>query len=132
MHIKGNEKGIKKRYRRFDRVLVMGWQTYERVSFLDKSSTMVGLHSFHSWDRKKTTPEKKAKPPKKLIKYLNSFLKVNAVSKRLTDLFRKSGVRSITYTPNGVDTEIFVKTKEPSSGPNFSVGYSGSKAHDWR
>ncbi len=130
MHIKGNEHKIKRRYKRYDRVLVMGWQNFERVSFLDKSNTMVGIHSFHGWDKKKSMPMKEAKPPRKLIDFLSSFHSVNAISLRLYGLFKKR-LNNIYYTPNGVDTEIF---HPPTHDINrkFTVGYSGSKAHDWR
>ncbi len=132
MHIKGNEKEIKKKWKKYDRILVMGWQTFDRISFLDRSITLVGIHSFHSWDDRKTTPEKDVRPPRKLIKFLSSFRGVNAVSKRLTQLFCDNGVENIHYTANGVDTEIFRNISPPPIGKTLVVGYSGSKAHDWR
>ena len=132
MHIKGREHEIKKKYKKFDKILVMGWQTYERVSFLDKSITMVGLHSFHSWDKRKTTPEKDVKPPSKLIDFLSGFHRVNAVSLRLTKLFTRHGLSNVIYTANGVDTEIFRCIKSPPLKKELIVGYTGSKAHDWR
>jgi len=109
----------------------MGWQVYERVKFLPKKITSVGIHSFHGWDKKKTTINKDVKPPNKLIDHLNTFRSVNAVSKRLTSLFSKHGV-NVTYTPNGVDTEIFQCKSHPPLKSVITVGYSGSKAHDWR
>ena len=100
---------------------------------MPKKNTLIGLHSYHSWDKKKTTPDNKEEmvPPKKLVNFLNGFLRVNAVSSSLTRVFKKAGVGKIYYTPNGADTSIF------SPGPfreatGLSVGYSGSKAHDWR
>ncbi|KKM05215.1 hypothetical protein LCGC14_1756380 [marine sediment metagenome] len=131
MNIKGGERDIKKRYKKFDRILVMGWQNYERVKFLDKSVTMVGIHSFHGWDERKTTPDKDAQPPSKLIKFLSQFLAVNVVSQRLANLFNKCGI-NVHYTPNGVDTQIFRRISSPPIGKTLIVGYSGSKAHDWR
>lgn len=129
-HIKGNRKTIKKIYKKFDLFFVMGWQTFESVDFLPKDKIITGLHSHHSWDDKKTTPEKNVNPPSKLIDNLNSFIRVNAVSKKLYDLFKSSGVENISYTPNGADTDIF----KPSSRNNdvFTVGYSGTQTHDWR
>ena len=133
IHIKGNIKHIKKKHKKYDRFLVMGWQTFNVVDFLPKSRTLIGVHSFHSWDKRKTTPEKSATPDKKLIRFLNKFLRVNVVSMRLFDTFSSAGVEKIYYTPNGVDLDMFTK-KNISVDPkeNFYVGYSGSKAHDWR
>lgn len=131
MHIKGNEKEIKKKYKKFDQTLVMGWQTYDRISFLDKSTTLIGVHSHHGWDERKTTPERDVNPPRKLIKFLSKFKRVNTVSKRLYNLFRKNGLHSVYYTPNGVDTQLF-DCPNRSPHDNFTIGYSGSKAHDWR
>ena len=129
--IKGNEKKIKKIYKKFDRILVMGFQTYERIKFLPKHETLIGIHSFHSWDGKETTPENMNErvPPKKLIDFLNGFARVNAVSQQLTNVFEKAGVK-VVHTPNGVDTKEFVS--RPSNNKKLTVGYSGSSAHDWR
>ena len=133
--IKRNEKHIKKIYKKYDLFFVLGWQTYERVSFLPKKHTLVGIHSYHSWDKKKTTPDSKddMKPPTRLVDFLNGFLRVNAVSLQLTNVFKKYGVEKIYYTPNGADTDIFKrKSISRKTGGDFIVGYSGSKAHDWR
>jgi glycosyltransferase involved in cell wall biosynthesis len=128
--IKGREKEIKKKYKKYDLFYVMGFQTYERINFLPKDRTMVGIHSCHSWDNKKTTPTNVVKPDKALVAYLNTFLRVDAVSKYLYDLFNEAGVESLYYTPNGVDSELF----RPHDGirEGFTVGYSGTKTHDWR
>ena len=131
MPIKANVDNIKKKYKKFDSVLVMGWQTYEHVSFLPKHITMVGIHSFHAWDNRSTTPEKDEIPPRQIVDYLSSFKSVNAVSQRLSDAFINQGL-NVVYTPNGVDTNIFVRTKNPPISKSLIVGYSGSKAHDWR
>tara|TARA_Y100000034_G_C6874217_1_gene399525 strand:- start:420 stop:1334 length:915 start_codon:yes stop_codon:yes gene_type:complete len=128
--IKKGEKKIKKVYKKYDKFLVMGWQTYDRIKFLPKKETLVGIHSAHSWDDRKTTPEKDVKPPKKLIRFLNDFRAVNAVSYRLYKLFKKNGVKKMHYTPNGADSQIF--TYHFAKNKEFAVGYSGSKAHDWR
>lgn len=122
---------IKKIYKDFDRVFVMGWQNYQLVKFIPKKITMVGLHSFHSWDDRKTTIDKDVTPPADMLKHLSGFLKINAVSLRLTTLFRKHGL-NVVYTPNGVDTKIFHRYAVPPLGQRLIVGYSGSKAHDWR
>jgi glycosyltransferase involved in cell wall biosynthesis len=127
---KKNKKRIKKISHKYDYFFVMGWQNFPIVSFLPKDKTLVGIHSFHSWDERKTTPELSAIPPVELIGNLNEFLGVNAVSQRLTDLFRGLGVSKIHYTPNGSDIELF---KPPEKRPDtFYAGYSGTKKHDWR
>ena len=129
MPIKGNEKKVNKAAGKYDRILVMGYQTFDRLD-ISKEDVMVGIHSAHSWDDKKTTPDKDVTPPRKLIEKLNGFQRVNAVSRRLYKQFRDAGVKKIYYTPNGADTEIF----KPGYKENkkMTVGYSGSKAHDWR
>ena len=127
---KKNKKRIKKIAHKYDYFFVMGWQNFPIVNFLPKNKTLVGIHSFHSWDERKTTPELSATPDVELIKHLNGFLGVNAVSKRLTDLFGGLGVNNIHYTPNGSDIELF---KPPKKRPDtFYAGYSGTKKHDWR
>ena len=131
--IKGNIKDIKKKYKKYDRFLVMGWQTYDSVKFLPKSETLIGVHSFHSWDKGETTPEKSAIPNSRLIEFLNKFLKVNVVSERLMDIFESAGVEDLYYTANGVDTKLFTqKSIDAKFKEDFYVGYSGSKSHDWR
>lgn len=129
--IKSNEAKIKKTFRKYDRILVMGWQTYNRVRFIGKLNVMIGLHSHHSWDKRRTKPDKDVNPPKPLVQFLSKFYGVNAVSKKLYDLFKNNGLENIHYTPNGVDTEIF-KCQTNDMSKKFTVGYSGSKGHDWR
>jgi len=131
MHIKKNIKAIKKQYSKFDKVFVMGWQNYQLVTFIPKKNVMVGLHSFHSWDERKTTIKQDVDPPSKLLDDLSGFSKVNAVSLRLTNLFKKHGIK-VVYTPNGVDTKIFYRRVLPPVENSLVAGYSGSKAHDWR
>ena len=128
--IKKNEKQIKKVYKKYDLFFILGFQTYERINFLPKKNTLVGIHSHHSWDERRTTPEKDVNPPSRLIDFLNEFLRVNTVSNRLYNLFKTNGVSKIFYTPNGVDTSLFFP--EPIKHKGFVVGYSGSVAHDWR
>ena len=128
--IKKGEKQIKKVYKNYDLFYVMGFQTFDKVSFLPKSKTIVGVHSCHSWDNKKTTPTKVVYPDKKLIKHLNSFLRVNVVSEYLYDIFKHSGLNDIYCTSNGVDSNIFIPQK--NNNKEFTIGYSGTATHDWR
>jgi len=127
---KKNKKRIEKIAHKYDYFFVIGWQNFASIDFLPKKKTLVGIHSSHAWDDHKTTPDHDVQPPNKLIKYLNKFLGVNAVSQRLTNLFGKAGVEKIRYTPNGADIELF---KPVGYKPDkFYVGYSGTKKHDWR
>lgn len=127
MYTKGDIALIKKEYKKYDKIFLMGWQTYERVSFIDPKIICTGIHSHHSWDNKKTTPEKDVKPSAKTVDLMSKFLAINTVSKRLFSIF--SEYFGVSYTPNGVDTQLFQYTKPPSE---FTVGYSGSLEHDWR
>jgi glycosyltransferase involved in cell wall biosynthesis len=128
--IKGGIDKIKKEYKKYDLFYIMGFQTDKKLGFLPPDKTMVGIHSCHSWDDKKTTPTNVVYPDKQLVDHLNCYLRVNAVSKYLYDVFKKSGVKNLYYTPNGVDSNIF--TFQPNRSEEFTIGYSGTKTHDWR
>lgn len=123
---KGVDK-IKKVYKKYDQFFVMGWQTFRHVNFLPKENTLTGIHGHHAWDDRKTTPEKDVEPPGRLHDYLRKFKGVNCVSERLQRLFPYA-----SYTPNGVDTEIFF----PRSGRDLEgpvvVGCAYNPKHDWR
>ena len=129
--IKKGIEEIERVYKQYDLFYVMGFQTYEKVKFLPKNKTMVGVHSCHSWDNKQTTPDNIVFPDSKVLEYLNSFLRVNVVSKYLYDIFREAGVSNLYCTPNGVDSNIFIPIQNRVDH-NFTVGYSGTKSHDWR
>tara|TARA_B100000614_G_scaffold262915_1_gene301214 strand:- start:34836 stop:35753 length:918 start_codon:yes stop_codon:yes gene_type:complete len=129
-HIKGNVENIRKIYTKYDRVLVMGWQNYKLVDFLPKKHTLIGIHGHHAWDNRKTQPDRDVTPPKELVDFLNQFIRVNTVSRKLDRIFRKAGVEKLIYTANGVDSKLFIP--RPSGNKEFTVGYSGSSAHDWR
>lgn len=133
LHIKTDVAKIKKVYHKYDRILVMGWQCYERVDFIPPHKCLIGLHSHHSWDKRQTMPDESVDPPRKFVKFLSSFEGVNAVSRRLYELFKKAGVERITYTPNGADIELFTSRTPPKrTGASMVAGYSGSQGHDWR
>ena len=131
MPIKGGIDDIKKVYKKYDLFYVMGFQTFKKLGFLPSKKTMVGIHSCHSWDNKKTTPTHMEYPKPELVEYLNSFLRVNAVSFYLYELFRQTGVKNLYYTPNGVDSNIFVPIEKRNNN-EITIGYSGTKTHDWR
>lgn len=125
--IKKDRKKIKKKHTKYDFFFVLGWQNYDTVSYLPKNKTLVGIHSFHAWDNRESLPGKEAKPPAWLISKLGTFLGVNAVSDKLAEAFKDTGV---ICTRNGVNTEIF---KPLNIKPDvFKVGYSGTIKHDWR
>ena len=95
----------------------IGWQTLfkknifgnyvNRYPKIDKKKIICGIHSHHSWDDRKSTPENIIYPNLKLINALNEINSVNLVSKRLFDIFYKSGLKNGHLTYNGVDVEIF-------------------------
>lgn len=109
---KGGIDKIKSLRKRFDLYFVLGWQNTKSLPFLDKSRTLVGVHSHQSFDSKKTTPSKDVIPDNTSIRYLSQFLGVNTVSLRLHDIMESVGLEN-TYTPNGVDTDIFVPKDKP-------------------
>ncbi len=132
LSVKQSLNDIRKRWKDYDRILVMGWQNYEKISFIPQEKIMAGIHSFHSWDNRETQPNKSAIPQEKFIEFLNKFQRVNVVSLRLYNLFKNYGVNNIFYTPNGVDHLIFTPKNFYEKSGDFIVGYSGSSAHDWR
>ena len=138
-YVKNNTRSLKRAHKHYDFFFVIGWQVYaqikdgkvsEYLSFLDKKRTLVGLHSHHSWDGKRTLPSRDILPARFLIEYLQLFVTANAVSLKLYRLFADAGLNNISYTPNGVDEKRF--SKIVSYNPVFTCGYSGSKKHDWR
>lgn len=139
-HLKGREDELSRIAPRYGAVFVLGWQllasledgeVVERLE-LDPDRTLTGIHSHHAWDSRQTTPERSVPPPENLVAYLSRFRGVNAVSRRLTDLFRGAGLDEVAYTPNGVDTKLFRPDRPPRLDGPLRVGFSGSKKHDWR
>lgn len=141
-YVKNPKYKIEKLNDNFDLFFFMGWQSIIKKNFfgnykiiypnLDKNKIVCGIHSHHSWDEKKSKPDKIIYPNQKLIKILNSLNSVNLVSKRLFDIFKDSGLRNCYLTYNGVDTEIFSPIKKINTLMPLNLGYSGSKKHDWR
>lgn len=151
-YIKGGDVPLETIYDDYDVVFVMGWQLLaelrqgklaqllpfldakivERLSFLDPNRTLTGIHSHHAWDDQQTQPDNNVLPPQNLIKFLQRYRGVNAVSRRLYDLFRQAGLTNVVYTPNGVDIELFKPEAEINLDGPLRVGFSGNKKHDWR
>lgn len=146
-YMKGNERSFKSISRDYDLLFFLGWQLIleerkrflgkkivykKRFNFVEDKRMLTGIHSHHAWDNRATEPDKNVLPPKMLIKSLNNYRAVNAVSFRLYSLFKEAGLHKVSYTPNGVDTEIFKPVKSLRRDGKLRVGYSGSLKHDWR
>lgn len=140
-HLKGREDALRRRARHYDAVFALGWQllgslgdgaVHDSLPFLDPSRTLTGIHSHHAFDDGGTLPERDVRPPAGLVEFLRRYRAVNAVSRRLADLFSGSGLTGVAYTPNGVDTELFRPIRAISEQGSLRVGFSGSKKHDWR
>ena len=133
-----------------DLVFVLGWQvaaTWQdswwarlrdrsgivesRWTWLEPARALAGLHSHHGWDGRRTTPEADVAPPPGLVEFLRRFRGINAVSRRLSELFRRAGL-DVAYTPNGVDETVFRPLAPMAREGPLRVGYSGSLKHDWR
>ncbi len=143
LYLKSELERLKSCHGKYDLIFIMGWQLAgmpgifgnyrNRLNFLDLRRTITGIHSHHTWDRKKTQPDKEILPPKQLVNFLKRFRAVNVVSQRLRDLFVKQGLNDVFYTPNGVDTGIFKSTQPVGVNNELIVGYSANKLkHDWR
>lgn len=135
MALKGHEAEFLAREESYDRVLVMGHQMAESASMrnaVDPQRWLTGVHSHHSFDPDlQTTPDDDVPPPRSLLKSLQRFRGVNAVSDRLTALFRAYGV-PVAYTPNGVDTERFKPVHPLSEDGPLRVGVAYTPKHDAR
>jgi glycosyltransferase involved in cell wall biosynthesis len=145
-YLKGNEKKLKGLNSQYDLFFFLGWQLIlerknflfklyykKRFAYIDDKKILTGIHSHHSWDNKETQPNKDVNPPKELILALSKFRAVNAVSNKLTRLFKQKGLTNITYTANGIDSNLFNdKIQIPLKKDKLIVGFSGNKKHDWR
>mgnify|MGYP001604119111 CR=1 FL=1 len=134
--LKGNVVNFLRRERDYCRVLLMGHQMWDLLPWykeftIDQHRWLTGIHSHHAFDAElKTSPDADARPPASLVRLLARFHGVNAVSQRLTDLFRREGLQ-VAYTPNGVDADIF-KPMQPISteGPlRVGVAYTPKGIH---
>lgn len=152
-YIKGGEYPLEKLVKDGELVFVIGWQLVgdlkagsfgDRLPFLDTRTVdnllpyldpqhvLTGIHSHHAWDNKKSQPDRHELPPRGLVKFLNQFPGVNAVSWRLYNIFKNSGLRNIHYTPNGVDADLFMPEQNINLEGPLRAGFSGNKKHDWR
>ena len=140
LHLKGDTDRLRAVWRDYDGTFVLGWQLLgqlgwrvkQLLDFLEPNSTITGIHSHHSFDGRRTQPDHGVPPPRKLVRFLARYRGVNAVSRRLAELFRDAGLEKVAYTPNGVDIELFRPRREVGTDETLRVGFSGSKKHDWR
>ena len=100
--------------------------------WLNRSRVITGIHAHHDWDGGQTRTSQFVQPPESLAEFLNGFKAVNAVSSRLTKIFREAGTEHVTYTPNGVDHEVFRPCKPIGIGSSLRIGYAGTKKRDWK
>lgn len=151
-YLKGNEAELERAVARNESTFFMHWslagtpappllgrgregrvgRVRRRWRFLDPSRTITGIHAHHDWDERRTDPGSFVEPPKPLVRFLASFRSVNAVSRRLTELFQAAGLDNILYTANGVETDVFRPTQPLGSGARLKVGYAGTKKRDWK
>ncbi len=138
-YLKGRVKALKRVRKAYDGFFVLGWQLLAELKdgrlkpqlpFLDPKRTITGIHSHHAWDNHQTLPDHSIPPPEVLIGFLARYRGVNAVSRRLLDLFKDAGLDNLAYTPNGVDTTAFQPLNAISRSGPLRAGYSGSKKHD--
>ena len=131
LSVKQDRGKIKKVYKKYDRILLMGYQTYKSVPFLPKHKIMTGVHSCKVWDEDQCVGECMVNPSQELISFLNKFLRVNVVSTRLLDIFRSNGCRNVFCTLNGVDVDLFKPPNRRKKNDVFFVGYAGTGSHDF-
>lgn len=127
MPVKNNSRAVRKVYKKYDRFLMMAYHLHGEAPFIPKD--LVGIHSFHSWDNRESTPDWSPDPPERLLEVLSRYRGVNVISKRLAQKFAPIHP---TYTPNGVDTTHFRMLTIPGAGPEVVVGSTSTKKHDWR
>jgi glycosyltransferase involved in cell wall biosynthesis len=98
------------------------------LTFLDRNKLVAGIHSHRSWDGYASLPDACPAPPAELIEQLSRLRSVNAISRRLFDLFRKAGLTNVVLTENGVDADLFTPTRPISVDRQrpIVVGFCGS------
>mgnify|MGYP001565819074 CR=1 FL=1 len=139
MALKGHVPEFWEREQSADRLLIMGHQMLELLDSrffrakVDGERYLTGIHSHHAFDSalKTDTDRYYFPPPKWLIRRLEEFRGVNVVSSTLQQLFESNGLRT-TYTPNGVDCDLFKPTAPLSMGGPLRVGVAYTPKHDRR
>ncbi len=129
---------IERVHARYDLVFVLGWTSLmskkrkdgfaDLLPFLDRARVVTGIHSHRSWDEGASTPEHSPPPPAELIDKLGRLPGVNVISRRLWRIFHQAGLRNLTLTENGVDTQLFAPTRPIGTDPSapLVVGFSGA------
>ncbi len=136
---------IAREHDRFDLIFPLGWTDVfakqkarspadrlpfaDRMPFIDHRKIITGIHSHRSWDDYRSTPDFSPVPPPAMIRKLQALRGVNAVSRRLHEIFRRAGLDNLTLTENGVDTELFDVTHPVLANPHVPLvlGFCGSK-----
>lgn len=127
LSLKQDIDSIRKTYKNYDFYFVIGWQNLEKLRFLDPAKTLTGVHSHQSFDNRQTTPGKDTSPNAQTIQLLKNYRAVNTVSERLHVLLEKCAVKN-TYTPNGVDCELFYRKYTPK---DFVVCSVSAIKNEW-
>jgi glycosyltransferase involved in cell wall biosynthesis len=130
---------IEREHNNYDLVFPLGWtdvisknkkQLYQdRLSFLNRSKLITGIHSHRSWDDYTSQPDYAPSPSKELVEKLSRLKGINIISRRLYQIFKQAGLSNITLTENGVDTELFSPMRLVNTDRNkpLILGFSGSK-----
>lgn len=118
--LEGGIEYIERNHERYDLIFAMGWTLImskkskhryrQELTFLDRNQLVAGIHSHRAWDGYLSLPDACPLPPHELIEQLAQLKGVNAISRRLFDLFRNAGLANVVLTENGVDTKLFAPT----------------------
>jgi glycosyltransferase involved in cell wall biosynthesis len=137
---------IERNHTRYDLIFAMGWTLIiskkkkdnyqDKLTFLDRKKLITGIHSHRSWDNYLSLPDILYIPPQNLLDKLARLKGINVISRRLCSIFQRAGLRNITLTENGVDTELFKPTQPINTSRKrpLILGFSGSKdiaKHDY-
>lgn len=129
---------IEREHGKYDLIVAMGWTLVmskkpkhryrQELTFLDRNKLVAGIHSHRSWDGYTSLPDTCPAPPAELVVQLSQLRNVNAISRRLFDLFRKAGLTNVVLTENGVDADLFTPTRPISVDRQrpLVVGFCGS------
>lgn len=129
---------IKDHHHDYDLVFAIGWTLIiskkkkrhfrDELPFVDRNKLITGIHSHRSWDGYLSTPGEYPRPPTELIGKLAKLPSINAISRRLFNIFQDSGLTNVVLTENGVDTSLFSPTFAINTDRRIplTLGFSGS------
>lgn len=122
----------------YDLIFAMGWTLIlskkkkhgyrELLPSLDRSKVITGIHSHRSWDNYASLPDYCPAPPVELVAKLAQVRNINAISRRLYEIFSAAGLSNLTLTENGVDADLFKPAWPINTDRRLPlvVGFSGS------